>query len=210
MKLEIKKKLLSRSERVKSVDLHPSLPWVLIALYAGNVVIFDYNSQSQVKSFEITNAPIRCAKFITRKQWIVVGSDDTKIRVYNYNTSENLKVIANEHTDFIRHIVVHPTLPYILSCGDDDRILMFNWDDNWKKVNTYDDHDHYVMQLAINPKDTNMFASASLDKTIKIWAISTTQNHANFSLTGHQAGVNCVDFCHDNERSHIVSGGDDG
>jgi coatomer subunit beta' len=46
MKLEIKKKLLSRSDRVKSVDLHTTLPWVLIALYAGNVVIFDYNSQS--------------------------------------------------------------------------------------------------------------------------------------------------------------------
>lgn len=46
MKLEIKKKLLSRSERVKSVDLHPTLPWVLIALYAGNVVIYDYNQQS--------------------------------------------------------------------------------------------------------------------------------------------------------------------
>lgn len=46
MKLEIKKKLLSKSERVKSVDLHPQLPWVLIALYAGNVVIYDYNTQS--------------------------------------------------------------------------------------------------------------------------------------------------------------------
>lgn len=46
MKLEIKKKLLSRSERVKSVDVHPSLPWVLIALYAGTVMIYDYNSQT--------------------------------------------------------------------------------------------------------------------------------------------------------------------
>lgn len=94
MKLDIKKKLLSRSERVKSVDLHPSLPWVLIALYAGNVVIYDYNQQSQVKSFEITDAPIRCAKFIARKQQIVVGSDDTRIRVYNYNTSEKIKTIS--------------------------------------------------------------------------------------------------------------------
>jgi|TARA_B110000285_G_C15076222_1_gene590891 coatomer subunit beta' len=145
MKLEIKKKLLSRSERVKSVDLHPVLPWVLIALYAGNVVIFDYNQQSQIKSFEITNAPIRCAKFIARKQWIIVGSDDTKIRIYNYNTSEKLKTISGEHTDFIRHLAVHPTMPYVLSCGDDDRILMYDWDKNWQKVNSYDDHEHYVM-----------------------------------------------------------------
>ncbi len=55
----------------------------------------------------MTNAPVRCAKFIARKQWIVVGADDTKIRVYNYNTSEKLKVI-DEHTDFIRYLAVHP------------------------------------------------------------------------------------------------------
>jgi coatomer subunit beta' len=48
--------------------------------------------------------------------------------VYNYNTSEKLKTISGEHTDFIRNLVVHPTLPYVLSCGDDDKILMFDWD----------------------------------------------------------------------------------
>jgi coatomer subunit beta' len=45
MKLEVKKKLLNRSERVKSVDLHRH-PWVLIALYVGNVTIFDYDTQT--------------------------------------------------------------------------------------------------------------------------------------------------------------------
>lgn len=55
-----------------------------------------------------------------------------------------------------------------------------------------------------------MLASASLDKSIKIWTISTTKSTANFSLVGHVAGVNCVDFSHDSERSHLVSGGDDG
>jgi coatomer subunit beta' len=67
MKLEIKKKLLNRSERVKSVDLHPSLPWVVIALYAGTVVIYDYDTQTPVRTLEITNSPVRCAKFIARK-----------------------------------------------------------------------------------------------------------------------------------------------
>jgi len=41
------------------------------------------------------------------------------------------------------------------------------------------------MQLAINPKDPNMFASASLDGNIKIWSVQTTKSSANFSLTGH-------------------------
>lgn len=89
-----------------------------------------------MKSIEVTNSPVRCAKFIVRKQWIVVGADDNKIRIYNYNTAEKIKTIE-EHTDYIRHIVVHPTLPNILSCSDDDTIRMFDWDKNWAKVNTF-------------------------------------------------------------------------
>jgi coatomer subunit beta' len=57
----------------------------------------------------------------------VVGADDAKIRIYNYNTAEKIKTIE-EHTDFIRDIVVHPTLSYLLSCSDDDTIKMFDWD----------------------------------------------------------------------------------
>ena len=87
---------------------------------------------------------------------------------------------------------------------------MFDWDKSWSKVNTFMDHQHYIMQLAINPKDDHMFASASLDKTIKIWTVGTTKQTANYTLTGHEAGVNCVDFSRDIERPHLVSGSDDG
>ena len=45
MKFEMKKKLVAKSERVKSVDLHPQFPWVLIGLYSGNINIYDYNTQ---------------------------------------------------------------------------------------------------------------------------------------------------------------------
>jgi WD40 repeat protein len=37
--------LLSRSERVKSVDFHPTEPWVLASLYNGNVYIWNYETQ---------------------------------------------------------------------------------------------------------------------------------------------------------------------
>ena len=172
-------------------------------------MIYDYNAQTQVRSLEITNAPVRSAKFIPRKQMIVVGADDNLIRVYNYNTAEKIKTL-DEHQDYVRHIVVHPTLPYVLSAGDDDTIHMFDWDKAWTKVNTFSDHSHYIMQLAINPKDPNMFASASLDRSIKIWSVSTTKSTANYTLVGHDSGVNCVDFSKDLERPHLVSGSDDG
>jgi WD40 repeat protein len=44
---------------------------------------------------------VRTAKFVARKQWIVTGSDDMFIRVYNYNTMDKVKVFE-AHTDYIR------------------------------------------------------------------------------------------------------------
>ena len=87
---------------------------------------------------------MRSAKFIARKQWIVVGSDDNMVRIFNYNTAEKIKTIE-EHTDYIRNITVHPTQSFVLSCADDDTIQMFDWDKNWTRVNTFRDHDHYIM-----------------------------------------------------------------
>lgn len=64
LRLEIKKKLQARSDRVKSVDMHPTENWVLSALYNGKVFLWDYEKNEMVKSFDICDLPVRCAKVI--------------------------------------------------------------------------------------------------------------------------------------------------
>lgn len=63
------------------------------------------------------------------------------------------------------------------------------------------------MHLAINPRDLSKFASASMDKSIKIWNI-TAEAKANFTVVGHNGGVNCVDF-YKGDKPYIASGSDD-
>eukprot|EP00240_Pyramimonas_obovata_P003366 CAMPEP_0118928502 /NCGR_PEP_ID=MMETSP1169-20130426/5726_1 /TAXON_ID=36882 /ORGANISM="Pyramimonas obovata, Strain CCMP722" /LENGTH=852 /DNA_ID=CAMNT_0006870485 /DNA_START=138 /DNA_END=2692 /DNA_ORIENTATION=- len=206
LRLDIKRKLVQRSDRVKSVELHPTEPWILANLYSGNIYIWNHSTNSLVKSFEVTELPVRTAKFITRKQWIVCGADDMFIRVYNYNTSEQVKVFE-AHTDYIRCIAVHPTMPYILSCSDDMLIKLWDWEKGWQCTQVFEGHSHYVMQVAFNPKDTNTFASASLDRTIKVWSLG--QAVSNFTLEGHEKGVNCVDYFPGGDRPYLISGADD-
>jgi coatomer subunit beta' len=110
---------------------------------------------------------VRSAKFISRKQWSVASADDMFIRVYNYNTMDKVKNFE-AHIDYIRSVAVHPTLPYVLSSSDDMLIKLWDWDKGWTCTQIFEGHSHYVMQVTINPKDNNTFASASLDRTIKV------------------------------------------
>ncbi|KAI5853172.1 coatomer WD associated region-domain-containing protein [Morchella snyderi] len=208
MRLDVKRQLFARSDRVKGIDFHPTEPWILSTLYSGHVYIWSYETQTLVKTFEVTDVPVRAGRFIARKNWFVVGSDDFHLRVFNYNTSE--KIAAFEaHPDYIRSIVVHPTQPFVLTASDDMTIKLWDWDKGWKCVQTFEGHSHYVMSLAINPKDTNTFASACLDRTVKIWSLGGGGS-ANFTLEAHETkGVNHVDYYPAADKPYILTTSDD-
>ncbi|KAK5150171.1 Coatomer subunit beta' [Recurvomyces mirabilis] len=207
MRLDVKRQLFARSERVKGIDFHPVEPWILTTLYSGHVYIWSYETQSIIKTFELTDVPVRAGRFVTRKNWIVCGSDDFQLRVYNYNTSE--KITSFEaHPDYIRAIVVHPTQPFVLTASDDMTIKLWDWEKGWKCVQVFEGHSHYVMGLAINPKDTNTFASACLDRTVKIWSLGSST--PNFTLEAHETkGVNHVDYYPQSDKPYLLTTSDD-
>lgn len=74
-------------------------------------------------------------------------------------------------------------------------------------MNTFEGHQHYVMQVIFNPKDPNTFATASLDRTVKIWSLGNS--HCNYTLDGHEKGVNSVSFYQGGDRPYIASASDD-
>jgi coatomer subunit beta' len=207
IRLNVKKKFRVFTDRVKSVDLHPQEPWVLAAMYTGTATIWNYNTESEVMSFEACEQPTRTAKFVTRRQWVVTGSDDLCLRAYNYNTQERVKEVPEAHGDYIRCIEVHPSQPYLLTSADDMSIKLWNWDRSWACERVFEGHAHYVMQVTFNPKDPNTFASASLDRTVKVWNIGSSE--ANFTLHGHGKGVNCVAYYTEGDKPYLASGADD-
>ncbi|ODM95916.1 Coatomer subunit beta' [Orchesella cincta] len=206
LKLEVKRKLTARSDRVKCVDLHPTEPWLLVSLYNGNVHVWNHESQQLIKTFEVCDLPVRSAKFVARKNWVVTGSDDVQVRVFNYNTLERVHSFE-AHSDYVRCIVVHPVQPYLLTSSDDMLIKLWNWEKSWSCQQVFEGHTHYVMQIVINPKDNNTFASASLDRTVKVWQLGSAT--PNFTLEGHEKGVNCVDYYYGGEKPYLLSGADD-
>ncbi|KAI5721612.1 hypothetical protein M8J77_022922 [Diaphorina citri] len=206
LRLDIKRKLTARSDRVKCCDLHPTEPWMLASLYNGHVHVWNHETNQNVKSFEVCDLPVRAAKFVPRKNWIVTGSDDMQVCVFNYNTLERFHSFE-AHSDYVRCVAVHPTQPFLLTSSDDMLIKLWNWEKAWACQQVFEGHTHYVMQIVINPKDNNTFASASLDRTVKVWQLGSAS--PNFTLEGHEKGVNCVDYYHGGDKPYLISGADD-
>lgn len=207
MKLDVTKQFAVRSERVKGIDCHPTEPWILTTLYNGKVEIWSYATNTLVKSIQVTDLPVRAGCFIARKSWIVVGSDDFQIRVYNYNTGEKITQFE-AHPDYIRSIAVHALLPYVLTSSDDLTIKLWNWDNNWRCEQTYEGHQHYIMSVNFNPKDPNTFASACLDRTVKVWSLGLTT--PNYTLIAHDVkGVNYVDYYPQADKPYLITASDD-
>ena len=63
------------------------------------------------------------------------------------------------------------------------------------------------MQVKFNPKDSNTFASCSLDNSIKVWGINSSTPY--FSLSEHKMGVNCIDYAIAGDKPYLISGSDD-
>mmetsp|Transcript_2384 Transcript_2384/g.9138 ORF Transcript_2384/g.9138 Transcript_2384/m.9138 type:complete len:918 (-) Transcript_2384:818-3571(-) len=168
--------------------------------------MWDIETSSLLKSWEVCDLPVRSCKFVSRRSQFVCASDDMRLRVYNYNTMEKLKDLE-AHADYIRYIEVHPSQPVCLSSSDDMSIKLWNWDQSWECTSSFEGHSHYVMMTRFNCKDTNTFASASLDRSIKVWGLGSQQPH--FSLEGHERGVNCIDYYPGGDKPYLLSGADD-
>lgn len=79
-----------------------------------------------IRTIEASAYPVRAVRFVMQKQWIVSGSDDFHVRVFNYNTMDKVKEFQ-AHNDFIRAIIVHPIEPYIITSSDEAKIKIWNF-----------------------------------------------------------------------------------
>ena len=88
---------MNHSDRVKCIDMHSTEPWILTSLFTGKVYIWNYITGDVVRQWDVCSSPVRACRFVERKQWIIIGCDDLKIRVYNYNTAE--KIVLAQSVD---------------------------------------------------------------------------------------------------------------
>ncbi|KAJ2480852.1 hypothetical protein IWW56_002162 [Coemansia sp. RSA 2131] len=92
------------------------------------------------------------------------------------------------HTGSVNTAIFDTTGDYVVSGGQDKRILLSNANTG-RQVQSYDGHGWAVQGVAIS-QDGSQLASCGGDRMVFVWDISTAQ--IKRKLTGHQQRVDCV------------------
>lgn len=63
-----------------------------------------------------------------------------------------------------------------MTSSDDATIKMWDFEKGFSLTRLFEGHTHYVMKMCFNPRDANIFATASLDKSIKVFFVTIDDN----------------------------------
>ncbi len=112
------------------LSLSRTHPRLLVNLYNGTVCIYSTTDGSLLKSWEVTDLPVRAAAFIPRRQWVATGADDCHVRIFNVHTLARERA-WEAHGDYIRAVTPHPSLPILLTASDDMTVKAWDWERGW-------------------------------------------------------------------------------
>ena len=137
-------------------------------------------------------------------KYILSGSDDQTIRVWDMETGDIVLGPLDAHTDAVKCVDFSPDGKQIMSGSDDQTIRL--WDANTGNlVRALEGHTGAVLSIAFS-RDGNRIVSGSADETIRVWDAHTGAVTLG-PLEGHTEGVRSVVFSQDGK--FIVSGSAD-
>ncbi|KAG8791779.1 hypothetical protein FRC12_008122 [Ceratobasidium sp. 428] len=137
--------------------------------------------------------------------YIVSGSHDCIVRIWDLRTGRMIGQSLKGHTDWISSVSFSPDGTHIASGSRDGTIRIWDVRTCTMLKTPLIGHTGWIQSVSYSP-DSALIASGSMDSTIRIWETCTGQMVGS-PLIGHTNGVNSVSYSHDG--AFLVSGSDD-
>jgi WD40 repeat protein len=209
---------LALKKEIRLLKAHESIVFDLIVIPHNNEFIavsgdgtFSVWSSldfTLIKQIKLTDKRLRSIDYSKNKNILAIGCSDGTTRILNADTYKELIAInGGEDERFINKVVFHPKADALITGS---RGFLCIWNTNtFELIERIAAHQFSVYGIAFNP-DGTLFASSSMDKTIRIWNANTYKLEKEISrqnLKGHTNSINALLWTTYND--YLVSGGDD-
>ncbi|KAJ1515107.1 hypothetical protein HMI54_012895 [Coelomomyces lativittatus] len=184
---------------IRTVSFHGEAPWILSCSDDQTIRIWNWQSRTCISVLTGHSHYVMCAQFHPKEPLIVSGSLDFTVRVWDISglrkknaapgtvSQEEIKPLATDlfgnsdamvkyvlegHDKGVNWVAFHPTLPLILSAGDDRQIKLWRFSETkaWE-VDTFRGHFNNVSCVLFHPH-SELVLSNSEDKTIRVWDLN--------------------------------------
>jgi WD40 repeat protein len=211
-----------KPDATRHIQFHKKGVYALLALAGqllsgggdGLLTRWDTQTLRPLESYQLSNKSIRCIDWAPRRSELAIGAGDGHIYLLDAVTLEIRRILENAHSNSVFTVRYCPDERQLLSGGRDARLQA--WDPDSGECR-YDQPAHWytINDIAFSP-DGSRFATASRDKTMRIWSadpIRPLQTINTISFGCHINSVNRLMWLPDcllsasDDRSVMVWGG---
>ncbi|NUN99018.1 MAG: WD40 repeat domain-containing protein [Saprospiraceae bacterium] len=126
-----------------------------------------------LESLHLSNQSLRCIDYSKARNELAIGGSDNNIYLLDADTFEIRQTLVQAHNNSVFAVRYHPGAPGLLSGGRDAHLKVWDLDRLSSPLSNQPAHLFTINDICFLSDDK--FATASRDRTIKIWDAQTFQ-----------------------------------
>lgn len=174
----------------------------------GEVVVIDINELKIIHRITLSNQRVRSIAINPISSELAIGSSDAIIRILDLKSYKS-KHELTAHTKSIFKLQYSPDYISLISTSRDAHLIVWNVDQDYNLQKDIVAHMYSINDITYNLPGT-LFATCSMDKSIKVWDASSYKLLKVIDKvrhSGHGTSVNKLWW--NNAKDELVSASDD-
>lgn len=157
----------------------------------GNLLVWNAMTSNKIQSISLKSSYVMAVGMEqSQGRMIACGGLDNLCTVYKLDAPDKAVEMAS-HDGFLSCCRFLSQEHILTSSGDSTCI---RWDIALgKPVDTFAEHTADAMFISLKPGDRNVFASCSVDQTVKVWDIRTPKSSVS-TFKVHTGDINAIEF----------------